>query len=548
MNQPETHSSHSVPRRPYQYYNATTSLCAVCLRRVEAKVVFAEGAVWMLKRCPEHGVQHVMIADDIPYYRWARERFITTAQQVKNYNTRSHYGCPYDCGICPDHEQHGCTLLLEITDACNLRCPTCYADSSPERQQYRPLSQLKRMLDLAEHNEGQPNIVQISGGEPTLHPDFLTIVDEAQSRPIQYLLINTNGVRLAKDEALVKALAERRQHLEIYLQFDSLKSEALQNLRGADLRQVHQQALALLNKYKIATNLVVTVRRGVNDDELGNLIEFARQQDCVRGITFQPVQAAGRLSNYPQGFQSERDRLTLTEVRRNIVQQSTLFQADDIIPVPCHPEQLAMAYALRSTPNSDSDPGTFVPLTRLIDIDTLLESAPNTVLYEQQAPLKDALLDLFSTHHSQESEQLAMQHLLHKIPQQNAIDYKHIFRVLIVEFMDAHNFDVHSIRKSCVHIIHPDAKRVIPFETYNLLYRDNLEKNILSPLRRQQAPMGGAISDRLAETFDVRDTLTNSEIYGDGNFDAKEGLNGETHSHSNGENRAHIIASSNNGT
>jgi len=516
----------------------------------------------MLKRCPEHGAEHVMIADDIPYYRWARERFITSAQQVKHYNTRSHYGCPYDCGICPDHEQHGCTLLLEITDACNLRCPTCYADSSPERQQYRPLSQLKRMLDLAEHNEGQPNIVQISGGEPTLHPDFLAIVDEAQSRPIQYLLINTNGIRLAKDEALVKALGERRQHLEIYLQFDSLKSEALQNLRGADLRQVHQQALALLNKYEIATNLVVTVRRGVNDDELGALIEFARQQPCVRGITFQPVQAAGRLSNYQDGFQSERDRLTLTEVRRNIVQQSTLFQADDIIPVPCHPEQLAMAYALRSAPGSAES--TFVPLTRLIDIDTLLESAPNTVLYEQQAPLKDALLDLFSTHHSQESELLAMQTLLnnkefnnkelnnkaldggldgklHKSSQATTIDYKHIFRVLIVEFMDAHNFDVHSIRKSCVHIIHPDAKRVIPFETYNLLYRDDLEKKLLSPLRQQQAPMGGAISDKLAETFNVNETVNN-----DGNFSHSDGLNHDKILHEGDKNKTRIIASSSN--
>ena len=125
--------------RPYQFYDTTVSICATCLRRVDAKIVFQDGGVWMLKRCPEHGAERVLIADDIDYYKRAREIFVKTPEQVTRYNTPVRYGCPYDCGVCPDHEQHGCTLLIEVTDSCNLRCPTCYAMSGPERQTHRSL-------------------------------------------------------------------------------------------------------------------------------------------------------------------------------------------------------------------------------------------------------------------------------------------------------------------------------------------------------------------------------------------------------------------------
>jgi uncharacterized radical SAM superfamily Fe-S cluster-containing enzyme len=470
------------PERAYRFYDVAVSLCATCLRRVDAKIVFEDGAVWMLKRCPQHGAERVLIADDIEYYRRAREVFLKAPEQVRHYNTRVRYGCPYDCGVCPDHEQHGCTLLIEVTDACNLRCPTCYAASGPERQAHRPLEQIVRMLDLAVRNEGEPDVVQISGGEPTLHPRFFDILDEAAKRPIQHLMVNTNGVRIANDAAFVRRLLDYGPDFEVYLQFDSLRARPLEILRGEDLRHVRRRALDRLNELDISTTLVVTVRRGVNDDELGEILEYARRQPCVRGVTLQPVQAAGRLEGYAGGYDPGRDRLTLTEVRRRVLERCDLFAPEDVIPVPCHADNVAMAYAIRRGES-------FVPLTGLVPTDLLLEVGRNTMSYEADPKLREGVFRLFSTHHSLRSRADAARRLAQDAGGSlQDLGYRDLFRLLILEFIDAHAFDLRSIRKSCVHIVHPDAERIVPFDTYNLLYRDHLEREILDPLRAEVDP------------------------------------------------------------
>jgi len=478
--------------RPYQFYDTAVSICSTCFRRVDAKIVFQDGGVWMLKRCYEHGAERVLLADDIDYYKRAREIFVKTPEQVARYNTPVRYGCPYDCGVCPDHEQHGCTVLIEVTDACNLRCPTCYAMSGPERKNHRSLEQIEAMLDLAVRNEEEPSIVQISGGEPTIHPQFFEILDAARNRPIQHLMINTNGIRIATEDGFAERLKEYEPNLEVYLQFDSFRPEALQILRAADTRRIHERALKTLNALDIATTLVVTVRRGVNDDELGRIVEFARAQACVRGVTFQPVQAAGRLDGYEDGFDIERDRLTLTEVRRRILEQCDLFAPEDILPVPCHADSIAMAYALKLGDK-------FVPLTGMIDPEILIEAGHNTIAYEKEDVIKDKLFELFSTHHSPGSQAGAMNDLLDELPAANSfgnLSYASIFRVLIVQFIDAHSFDLRSIRKSCVHIVHPDGKRAIPFDTYNMFYRDELESTLLKDIRREReaTKLSGPIS------------------------------------------------------
>lgn len=448
--------------RSYLYYDQTVSLCEHCLRRIEAKHVIEDDKVWMEKWCPAHGRSRVLISTDVAFWRCGREVYVKAPEMPLRFNTQSLWGCPYDCGLCPDHMQHSCLTVIEVTDYCNLSCPVCYAGSGPHRTQHRTLEEIERMLDAVVANEGQPDVVQISGGEPTEHPQFWEILDAARKRPIRHLMLNTNGVRIAKDAEFAKRLAQYAPGFEVYLQFDSLNKAALTTLRGVDLRQVRERALSNLNAAQVSTTLVMTVARGVNDNEIGEVVEFAAAQPCVRGVTIQPIQFAGRV----QGVDS-RQRLTQSEVRALLLAQSDMFTADDIIPVPCNPDALSMGYALKTAAGIQ-------PLTRYVGPETLLAGSRNTIVFEADQLLKAQVFKLFSTNHSPESQTACISDLLCCLPKVQApadLSYKNVFRVLIMAFMDAVNFDVRAMKKSCVHIAQPDG-RIVPFESFNLLYRD----------------------------------------------------------------------------
>lgn len=453
-----------MPEKNYTYYDFTLSICSTCLRRVDAKVIFEDEKVFMIKHCPHHGKEKVLIATDIDYYKNTRNYNKPSEAPLKT-NTSTHYGCPYDCGLCADHEQHSCLSVIEVTDRCNLTCPTCYAMSSPHYGRHRTLEEIEHMLDIIVENEGQPDVIQLSGGEPTIHPQFFEILDIAKTKPIRHLMINTNGIRIAKDKEFTARLATYMPDFEVYLQFDSFKPEALERMRGKDLTDVRKQALENLNEVNLSTTLVVTLQRGVNEDEMGAIIDYALKQPCVRGVTFQPVQVAGRTDD----FDPATDRITLTEVRQRILEQSPIWNANDIIPVPCNPDALAMAYALKIE-------GEVYPLTRYVDPAVLLNNSKNTIVYEQDERLHQHILKIFSTGISTDAAVSDMQSLLCCLPQVQApgLDYTNLFRIVIMRFLDAYDFDVRAIKKSCVHIVHKDG-RIIPFETMNLFYRDDKE-------------------------------------------------------------------------
>ena len=468
--------------RPYLFYDSAVSVCSTCLRRVEAKILIKDERVFLEKWCAEHGRERVLIADDAAYYRKSREVFIKPPELPRRFNTEQRWGCPYDCGLCPEHMQHSCLTLVEITDHCNLRCPICYADSGPHRPGFRDVATVERMLDAIVANEGEPDVVQISGGEPTLHPEFFAILDAARQRPIRHLMINTNGLRIAKEPDFAARLATYQPGFEVYLQFDSLRDEVHQELRGARLADIRLRALENLNAHDISTTLVVTVKKGLNDHELGGIVEFALSQPCVRGVTFQPIQAAGRLENYDPAI----NRLTLTEVRRRILEQTSVFQPDDLIPVPCNPDCLAMAYALKLD-------GATVPLTRFVAPETLVAKGRNTIVVERDEELRAHVFELFATNHSPQSQACSLSDLLCCLPQVQApadLSYRNVFRVLIMQFIDAMSFDLRAVKKSCVHIAQPDGT-IVPFDTFNLFYRDARAQR-LAQLRADVSARGGA--------------------------------------------------------
>jgi hypothetical protein len=323
------------------------------------------------------------------------------------------------------------------------------------------------MLDAVVASEGEPDLVQLSGGEPTLHPEFFAVLKAAKARPIRHLMINTNGLRIAREPGFAERLVEFMPGLEVYLQFDSLRREALTNLRGADLSKVRLEALAALERVGVSVTLVATVKNGVNDADIPDLIRFALDWRCVRGVTFQPVQDAGR----NDGFKPGAHRMVLTEIRRKAA-EAGVFALEDLIPLPCNPDQICIGYGLRNGRE-------VTPLTSLLPREALVSAAPNTVAFEAYPELQRRIFDLLSLSTAQGDTSAKLSSLLCCLPEvaaPEALSYEHTFRVVISQFLDRFNFDLGTVKRSCVHFVQPDG-RIIPFDTFNIFYRPGAPGN-----------------------------------------------------------------------
>jgi len=454
--------------RNYIYHNLTNSLCPKCLKVVQAKVILQNNKVYMLKTCPEHGMTRTLLSSDQAYYL-SQAQYNKPGTLPRHFQTPVEKGCPLDCGLCTDHEQHTCLALIEITEACNLRCPTCFADSDVGH--FAPLEEVERMFDTIVENEGYADVVQISGGEPTIHPQFFEILSMAKSKHIKALMINTNGVRIARDEEFVRLLSAFKGNFEVYLQFDGFRQSTYETLRGLDLREVKTQAIANLTRYEIPINLTATIKRGVNEDEIGQIVKFAVQQRMVRGVTFQPITNVGRHDSF-----DPLDRTTLPDVIHAIAEQTDgMFRATDFVPLPCHSDCISVTYAYVNGKKVK-------PLPRYVDVKSYLDVIGNQINFKVEdaknivgptltrflsasAPLNvvNGLCDCGDGCFPVAPQPLSQR-------EHGSLLYENIFRIVIIAFMDAWNFDVRSAKKCCVHHILPDGK-IIPFCSYNTIHR-----------------------------------------------------------------------------
>lgn len=349
------------------------------------------------------------------------------------------------------------------------------------------------MLDAIVEAEGEPDLVQLSGGEPTLHPQLFEILDAAKARPIRHLMINTNGIRIATDPEFVARLAGYMPRFEIYLQFDSLERDPLMALRGADLREIHQRALEALDRHQISTTLVVTVKKGLNDREIGAIIDHALSWRCVRGVTLQPIQDCGR----NEGYDLERDRALLSDVRNAVIEQTEIFGDGDMIPLPCNPYQISIGYGLKAG-------GKVVSLGSLVPREVLLAAVPNTVSFENDLGLRRRVFELLNLSAAAGDASQKLAEVLCCLPRASvpeSLRYEDTFRVVIIEFLDATNFCVANVKRSCVHFVQPDGQ-IIPFDTFNLFYRDGAPRSLRDRVMGELA-LGPSGRPRTATHLDI---------------------------------------------
>jgi len=443
-------------QRPYDVIEASVCMCPECMTTVPAMIVEGEGRIFLRKRCPVHGLQVELLEEDAAWFR--RRNDFSRPGSACPTQTEEARGCPFDCGLCPSHEQHTCIGLVEVTGACDQACTACYANAGGQ-ESHLPLDRLQAMIDFYVDSEcGQAEILQLSGGEPTLHPQILDIIRYARSRDLAYVMLNTNGLRIARDEAFARELATFQGGFEVYLQFDGLDEASTARCDGA--LQHKLEAIKVLERLNIPTTLVMTVQAGVNDHAMGDVIAFAMGHRNIRGVNFQPLAFFGRV---PPGV-STRDRATLTGVLKGIEAQTRgQILLSDFIPLPCDVDRVAVNYLYRSG-------SAWVPITRGVDFRGYLPYIRNTFNFKAEEFIQAAapahgccgLADLVKF--------IPARFLLKSRTERVEYVNENLFRLSAVSFLDAHNFDLKAMQKECVHIITPDLRK-IPFSAYNMLHR-----------------------------------------------------------------------------
>jgi len=446
--------------------STTRGLCNLCGALGEAFTVAEEGRVLLVKWCPEHGATRTLISSDLEWYL-ASLRYVKPATPPLKLAVEAWEGCPQSCGLCPQHQQHTCVPILEITDRCNLDCPVCLVHGAvrPELS----VADVRHIVDRLLEAEGLVNLLTLSGGEPTLHPDFLAVVDEVRRPQIGVVSVSTNGVALAADPDL--ALALRDRGVVISLQLDGGGADVASALRGRPgLAATQRELIERLLAIRAPLSLTVTVARGVNEHALAEILDLFLAEDIL-SVMIQPLAHLGRAS--AEIGREVLDVVMIPEVIGRLAAASRgRLATSDFTPLPCsHPSCFALTYLLRTAD------GGIVPLPRLLDASAYLDVIKNQALLatdrETLTVARDALYSLWSASGAiphRDSVLRSVRQLLLELDRLGPgaahrdvleVGLRSVKSIFIHHFMDRASFDLARAVKCCNHYPQVDG-RLIP--------------------------------------------------------------------------------------
>lgn len=481
----------------------TKSICPECLKALDATIYEDGGKVFIKKECPEHGAFQELYWSDYDQYVRA-EKFRCDGDGIDNPRTQKVNGCPLDCGICPEHKSHTALAIIDITNRCNLTCPVCFANAAAAGYVYEPTKeQVTGMLENLRATKPVPaTALQFSGGEPTIRNELLDFVRKAKELGFRHVEVNTNGVRISKSVEYAKQLKEAGVST-VYLQFDGLTSDVYKFIRGIDLLDIKLKALQNLREAGIkSVVLVVTLVKGVNDNQLGGIINFAAKNfDVVRCINVQPVSLCGRLP------QQEREKMRITipdfmrlteEQTKGVIKVSDFYPVPTVVPISkavgamqdkryveftAHPHCGMATYLF-------VEDGKITPITRYANVEKF--SAAVKKAYEKAV---------------KEGKKVSKRSLLGPAIKNVKLGFmrKYIWGVLTegsyqalgdlqrqsillssMHFMDPYNFDLERVQRCVIHYAVPDG-RIIPFCTMNSIHRADVEKKLGMPIKEWQS-------------------------------------------------------------
>lgn len=484
----------------------TKSLCPECLNIVDAEVYEDQDKIMIRKECKEHGKFENTYWSSSEIYHIASD-YDYEGKGLENPQTALEGVCPSNCGLCPEHESHTILGLIDVTNRCNLRCPVCFANAAVAKFVYEPTyEEIRQMLRNLRSNLPVPApAIQYAGGEPTVRKDIVELVKLATEEGFTHVQIATNGIKLAKNPDLPGQLKDAGLNT-VYLQFDGVTEEPYLKIRGRNLLPTKLEAIENCRKADMGIVLVPTLVKGINHDQIGEIIRFAAENiDVIRGVVFQPVSFAGRTPSE----EVEQQRVTIPDFERFVEEQTDseikvedFYPASSVLPVSefigalegepkveftCHPHCGSATYVF-------IDGDKLVPITRFIDVDrffNLLADSSEDItdggMLAKSKVLARATIQLPKTISlSKTPESLDIKNILIKVFKDRSYDALGDFHhksllISCMHFMDPWNFDHDRVKRCVIHYAVPDG-RIIPFCTMNNIYRQQIEKEFAKPL------------------------------------------------------------------
>jgi len=476
----------------------TESICPECLQVIPAIIYEEDGKVYMSKTCIEHGAYTDLYWGDYDQYVRA-QKYEHLGTKLDNPRTKVKKGCPYDCGICPEHKSSTVLAIIDITNRCNLRCPICFAHAGAAGYIYDPtMEQIKDMLaNLRANSPISPPAIQLSGGEPTVRDDLPEIVRMAKEMGFVHLEVNTNGIKLAESVEYCRTLKEAGVST-IYLQFDGVTPKPYLVARGFDLLDIKKKALANLREAGFGSVVLVPVLvRGINEDQVGDIIRFAiDNSDLVRCVNFQPVSITGRINRKER----EAMRITIPDLMRLAEEQTDgLIKQNDWYPVPTASTFADFVGKLQDQRFVDFsahqhcgmatylilEGGKAAPITDYLDIESFLDSIRSASKKLDEGKRTRAKISVLAGGLQNVDFGMFRRYLLPVITRGDYVSLSELHHRMIMigsmHFMDPYNFDLERVQRCVIHYGTPDG-RIIPFCTMNSIHRQEVEKKFANPL------------------------------------------------------------------
>lgn len=467
----------------HSYFKMTRGMCPQCRSIVNAVIFERQGSVFQKNHCPDCDVTtETMIAEDRNWY-FRNVDFKIRGAMIAEPHTAHVRGCPNDCGLCPWHEGGPNLPVFSITNDCDLRCPICFTYNRTDKLYHMSREEMQRTVDFLLENKSEYDLINITGGEPTLHPDLEGLIEIVEKPGFGRITINSNGLRISRDDNLVKMLA--RHGVYVILSFDTLDSEISVKIHGKDIVAEKLGALDRMAQADIGVTLLHVMIRGVNDHETWKIIQLASRYPNVRSVTIQNMTFTGQGGRLFQ----PRQRLTLDMAARIIEEsEGSIIRRDHFFPLPsAHPLCYSVAYFFKS----QSGLRSFTELLSVEDVIELIGS--NYIIHPDerfQEKFNPAIAEAWSNDSNPELLEFLKKLIRRMYPSDGSVTpferqrmgEESILTVYLHAHMDEENFDVSRIIH-CADLVPVDGTKLIPACAYNLFYRMEDERFWVKPCR-----------------------------------------------------------------